>query len=70
MIHGQINGAELKKWIRFHADNQTEHTSVAMKMRRYLNVGDKVQYIVTPRNRVAEDGFLEVICPEIRTVKS
>ena len=69
MIQGQVSGKQLKKWVQFHVDNDTEHTAVAMKMRRYLNVGNKGQYIVTPRSRTTADGSIEVICPDIRSAK-
>lgn len=69
MIYGQVSGKKLKKWIQFHVSNDTEHTAVAMKMRRYLNVGNKGKYIVIPRNRVATDGSVEAICPEILSAK-
>ena len=35
MIQGQVSGKELKKWIQFHVDNDTEHTVAALKLRRY-----------------------------------
>lgn len=31
-----ISGAEIKKWIRYHQENQTSHTKQANKMSRFL----------------------------------
>lgn len=63
MLQGQVNGKQLKKWIQFHVQNDTEHTPAAMKMRRYLNVKDKCRYVVTPAGG-------EGVCPKIEKVIS
>lgn len=70
MIQGQVSGKQLKKWIQFHVDNDTEHTVAALKLRRYLNVGDKKKYFVTPCDLIGKGGVVEGVSLDIRAIKS
>lgn len=39
-----IKGKEIKEWIRFHIENQTEYTKEAQQMIDYLNISDDAEY--------------------------
>lgn len=40
----KIKGKEIKEWIIFHTENQTEYTKEAKKMVDYLNIFDDAEY--------------------------
>ena len=40
----RFKGKEIKEWIKFHTENQTEYTDDACKMIDYLNISDDVEY--------------------------
>lgn len=40
----KFKGKEIKDWIKFHIENQTEYTKEANKMIKYLNISDNVEY--------------------------
>lgn len=42
----RFKGKEIKEWIKFHIENQTEYTEEAKKMIDYLNISDSVEYYV------------------------
>lgn len=44
-------GKEIKKWIRYHLDNQCgTKTKIARAMREYLNLNDDQLYVLYKRN--------------------
>ena len=40
----RFKGREIKEWIKFHTENQTEYTKEAKKMINYLNISDDEEY--------------------------
>ena len=43
----RFKGKEIKEWIKYHTENQTEYTKEAKKMIGYLNISDDVEYCVS-----------------------
>lgn len=43
----KIKGKEIKEWIKFHTENQTEYTKEARKMIDYLNISDDADYRIS-----------------------
>ena len=46
----KFTGKEIKEWIKFHIENQTEYTKEAKKMVEYLNISDDAEYWVCRGN--------------------
>ena len=46
----KIKGKEIKEWVRFHIENQTEYTDIANNMIRYLNISDDAEYQISKGN--------------------
>ena len=42
----KFHGKEIKEWIKFHIENQTEYTKEARKMTNYLNISDDAEYVI------------------------
>lgn len=42
----RFRGKEIKEWIKFHTENQTEYTREAKRMINYLNVSDDAEYYI------------------------
>ena len=42
----RFKGKEIKEWIKFHTENQTEYTKEAQHMIDYFNILDDVEYYV------------------------
>lgn len=40
----RFKGKEIKEWIKYHTENQTEYTKEARKMIDYLNISDDEEY--------------------------
>ena len=40
----RFKGKEIKEWIKYHIENQTEYTKEAKKMINYLNISDDGEY--------------------------
>lgn len=40
----RFKGKEIKEWIKYHTENQTEYTKEAKKMIDYLNISDDGEY--------------------------
>ena len=43
-----LKGAEIKHWIKYHTENQTEYSFMANRMLRFLNISDDLEYKVVP----------------------
>lgn len=43
-----LKGAEIKHWIKYHIENQTEYSFMANRMLRFLNISDDLEYKVVP----------------------
>ena len=43
----KIKGKEIKEWIKYHTENQTEYTKEARKMIDYLNISDDMEYRIS-----------------------
>ena len=41
-----LKGAEIKHWIKYHTENQTEYSFMANRMLRFLNISDDLEYKV------------------------
>ena len=41
-----ISGAEIKQWITYHIEHETEYSKIARSMIRYLNISDNRAYVV------------------------
>lgn len=39
-----IYGFEIKEWINYNIENETSHTLIANRMRKYLNINDNKLY--------------------------
>ena len=50
-----IKGREIKAWIRYHIENNTEYTYIANKMVKYLNIADDVGYMICKGNYQASE---------------
>lgn len=48
-------GKEIKEWIKFHIENQTEYTKEAQRMTDYLNISDEVEYTIHRGNYQASE---------------
>ena len=46
----RFKGKEIKEWIKFHTENQTEYTKEAKKMIDYFSISDDVEYYVRKGN--------------------
>ena len=42
----KFKGKEIKEWIKFHIENQTEYTKEAKRMVGCLNISDDVDYAI------------------------
>lgn len=42
----RYKGKEIKEWIIFNIENQTEHTKEAKRMVNYLNILDDAEYLI------------------------
>lgn len=51
----RIKGIEIKEWIRFHTDNQTEYSKEANKMIKYLSIADDNYYFISRGNYQASE---------------
>ena len=51
----KIKGKEIKEWIKFHTENQTEYTKEAKKMVGYLNISDNEEYYISKGNYQASE---------------
>lgn len=59
----RFKGKEIKEWIKFHVENQTEYTKEAKKMVGYLNISDDAEYKVHKGNyQASERKFCVFIC--------
>lgn len=59
----RFKGKEIKEWIRFHIENQTEYTKEAQKMIDYLNISDDVEYkIYRGTYQASERKFCVIRC--------
>lgn len=45
-VNRPIFGVKIKEWITYHIEHETEYSSTARSMTRYLNVLDDRAYIV------------------------
>lgn len=43
----RFKGKEIKEWIKYHVENQTEYTKEAQQMIDYLNISDDVEYKIS-----------------------
>ena len=53
--YARFKGREIKEWIRFHTENQTEYTKEAKKMIDYLNISDDAEYRIVRGNYQASE---------------
>lgn len=51
----RFKGKEIKEWIKFHTENQTEYTNEARQMIDYLNISDDVEYKICRGNYQASE---------------
>lgn len=65
----RIKGSEIKEWIRFHTDNQTEYSKEAKKMIKYLTITDDGYYFVSRGNYQASERQFCVIEARCRHMK-
>lgn len=45
-FNSPLRGKEIKDWIRYHTETQTEYSRIAKKMQRFLNISDNDMYDV------------------------
>ena len=45
-FNSPLRGKEIKDWIRYHTENQTEYSRIAKKMHRFSNISDNDMYDV------------------------
>lgn len=41
-----VTGHVIKEWLRYHIENNTEYTRIAVRMERFLNISDEKMYKV------------------------
>ena len=51
----RFKGKDIKEWIKFHIENQTEYTKEAKKMIDYLGISDDVEYKICKGNYQANE---------------
>ena len=39
-----LKGVEIKNWIKYHIENQTEYSFMANRMLRFLNISEDAEY--------------------------
>ena len=50
-VNRPLLGKEIKEWIYFHTEYDTEYSKIARRMLRYLNLNEQSEYIleITPK---------------------
>lgn len=56
-----IKGSEIKSWILFHTEKQTEYTNIAQKMIKYLTISDNDFYTISKGDYQASERIFRVI---------
>ena len=46
----KIKGSEIKEWIKFNIDNQTEYMEEAKEIIKYFNISDDNYYFISKWN--------------------
>lgn len=67
--YAKFTGKEIKEWIRFHTENQTEYTNEARKMVDYLNIPDDGEYYIAKGDyHASERKFCIYRCDHVITI--
>jgi len=49
-------GKEVKEWVSFHTEHETEYTAIAVQLKRFGNISDEANYRIVMRPRKSWHG--------------
>lgn len=65
-----LKGAEIKHWIKYHTENQTEYSFMANRMLRFLNILDDADYKIVLSPKGTGCGEIKRYYPIVVNVKN